>query len=74
MCLRCQPACDEMGQKTAKFGQKLAFLAKYQIAFLQGLAGSFGALLVGWLVVMARGCISQDTYLLYLVIKQRFPS
>ena len=29
MCLRCQRAWDEMGQKTAKLGQKLAFLTKY---------------------------------------------
>ena len=29
-----------------------------------GLVGSFGVLLVGWLVVWCAGCISQDTYLL----------
>ena len=32
--------------KTTKFGPKLAFLT---------IAGSFGTLLVGWLVVVARG-------------------
>ena len=34
------------------------------VHFGPGLAGSFGALLVGWLVVVAHG-LSQDTYLLY---------
>ena len=33
--------------KTTQLGQKLAFLP--------GLAGSFGSLLVGWLVFVARG-------------------
>ena len=35
-----------LAQKTTKFSPKLAFLS---------IAGSFGALLVGWLVVLARG-------------------
>ena len=38
--------------RTTKFGPKLAFLP--------GLAGSFGALLVGWLVVVARA-VSRKT-------------
>ena len=38
--------------RTTKFGLKLAFLP--------GLAGSFGALLVGWLVVVARA-VSRKT-------------
>ena len=32
------------------------------------IVGSFGALLVGWLGVVAAGCISQDTYLLYDIL------
>ena len=55
------------GPKSAKFGPKIAFLAHFvpgigQICFL---ASSFGALLVGG---CGAGCISQDTYLLYMFI------
>ena len=54
--------------KSRIFCPKLAFLPKIGIFvhFGPGLAGSIGALLVDWLVVVAR-CISQDTYLLYLL-------
>ena len=44
--------------RTTKFGPKLAFLP--------GLAGSFGALLVGWLVVLARA-VSRKTHI-YLIL------
>ena len=37
-----------------------------KLAFLPGLAGSFGALLVGWLVVMGAGCISQITFFYFI--------
>ena len=44
--------------KTSKFGLKFAFLP--------GLAGSFGALLVGWLVVLARGLyLARHLFTLY---------
>ena len=43
--------------KTTKFGPKLAFLP--------GLAGSFGALLVGWLVVGARA-VSRKTPIYFI--------
>ena len=50
--------------KRTKFGPKLAFLFK---------AGSFGALLVGWLVVMARGLyLARHLFTLYNVIIQRY--
>merc|ERR1712211_164245 len=42
--------------ETTKFGPNLAFVT---------IAGSFCALLMGWLVVVVPGCISQDTYFLY---------
>ena len=42
--------------------------------FGPGLAASFGALSVGWLVVVARGCISQATYLLYTILFSSFDS
>ena len=46
--------------KTTKFGPKLAFLP--------GLAGSFGALLVGWLVVVARGLyLARHLFTLYFI-------
>ena len=47
--------------KTTKFGPKLAFLF---------IAGSFGALLVGWLVVVARA-VSRKTpiYFMYLILE-----
>ena len=44
-------------QRTTKFGPKLAFLP--------GLAGSFGALLVGWLVVVARA-VSRKTPIYFI--------
>ena len=46
---------DQIWPKIGIFGQ-----------FGPGHAGLIGALLVGRLVVVARGCISQDTYLLYV--------
>ena len=50
--------------KTSKFGLKFAFLA--------GLAGSFGALLVGWLVVVARGLyLARHLFTLSLPQKHR---
>ena len=46
--------------KTSKFGLKFAFLP--------GLAGSFGALLVGWLVVVARGLyLTRHIFTLYFL-------
>ena len=42
---------------TSKFGPKFAFLP--------GLAGSFGALLVGWLVVVARA-VSRKTPIYFI--------
>ena len=43
--------------KTTKFGPNLAFLS---------IAGSFGALLVGWLVVVARGLyFARHLFILY---------
>ena len=43
--------------KTTQFGPKLAFLS---------IAGSFGALLVGWLVVVARGLyLARHLFTLY---------
>ena len=48
------------GLKTAIFAPK-----KLSRAYID-LSSSFGALLVGWLVVeVCAGCILQDTYLLY---------
>ena len=49
------PQNDQIWPKIGIFGQ-----------FGPGHAGFFGALLVGRLVVVAPGCISQDTYLLYI--------
>ena len=43
--------------KTAKFSPKLAFLS---------IAGSFGALLVGWLVVLARA-VSRKTPIYFII-------
>ena len=51
-------------QKTTKFGPKLAFLVNLGQA-MQGY--SVPCLWVGWWLWPA-GCISQDTYLLYLYI------
>ena len=50
--------------KTSKFGLKFAFLA--------GLAGSFGALLVGWLVIEARRLyLARHLFtLLYVLVNQ----
>ena len=44
------------GPKTSKFGPKLAFLS---------IAGSLGALLVGWLVVVARA-VSRKTPIYFM--------
>ena len=49
------------GPKMAKFGPKFAFL----VIFWPGLAGSFGALLVGWLVVVARA-VSRKTPIYFM--------
>ena len=49
--------------KTTNIGPEIGIF----VHFGPGLVGSFGALLVDCLVVVARGCISQDTYLLYLI-------
>ena len=46
--------------KTTKFGPNLAFLS---------IAGSFGALLVGWLVVVARA-VSRKTPIYFILTKQ----
>ena len=43
--------------KTTKFGPNLAFLS---------IAGSFGALLVGWLVVVARA-VSRKTPIYFMI-------
>ena len=48
--------------KTTKFGPNLAFLS---------IAGSFGALLVGWLVVMARA-VSRKTPIYFIIHLQFF--
>ena len=44
----------------------------YYLAHI-GLTGSFCALLVGWLVVVAQGCNSQAIFLLYLVNRVIIP-
>ena len=49
--------------KTTKFGQKLAFLVNLGEAMQ---AYSVPCWLVGWWLWRA-GCISQDTYLLYII-------
>ena len=46
--------------RTTKFGSKLAFLP--------GLAGSIGALLVGWLVVVARVTVSRKTPIYFILL------
>ena len=51
----CLPKNDQIWPKIGIFGE-----------FGPGHAGLFNALLVGRLVVVAPGCISQDTYLLYI--------
>ena len=47
-----------MCPKKTKFGPKLAFLS---------IAGSFGALLVGWLVVLARA-VSRKTPIYFILL------
>ena len=47
--------------KTTKFSPKLAFLS---------IAGSFGALLVGWLVVLARA-VSRKTPIYFMLSNQK---
>ena len=56
------------GQKSAKFGPKMAFLAHFvpgigQICFLAHLSCQFIWCFIGWWLWRA-GCISQDIYLL----------
>ena len=46
--------------KTTQFGPKLAFLS---------IAGSFGALLVGWLVVVARA-VSRKTHIYFIIFNK----
>ena len=49
--------------KTAKFGPEIGIF----VHFGPGLAGSFGALLVGWLVVVAHGLYLARHLLLYVI-------
>ena len=56
-------------EKNRIFCPKRPFLLQNMLFWALGLAGLFGALLVVWLVVVARRPISQDTYLLYDIKK-----
>ena len=54
-----EPKKLDLGPKNGQIWPKIGIFSHNG----QGLVGSFGALLVGWLVVVT-GCISEDTYLL----------
>ena len=61
-----------MGDKTFYFSNKIRIFcpktSKFDLkfAFLPGLAGSFGALLVGWLVVVAQA-VSRKTPIYFIL-------